>query len=280
MNWTIVLIVAGTALFVALVINLFKQRRLIKELKAVAKSLEESKAQIIAEQERTKRLKQEMTNNIAHELKTPVSSIMGFLDILLGDKPLTEERQRYYLQRCHSQGERLTDLISDVSLINKLEESADLFPKEQLSLRDVVCDVVADLGEACASQNVTVNVDLPERLIVNGNKNLLYSIFKNLIDNTVAYAGSGVTVRIECYNRTDDKFYIKYSDNGVGIDESFLPRLFDRFVRIDEGRSRKKGGTGLGLSIVKHAVQFHGGDIYVRNADNGGLEFYFSLNRN
>lgn len=266
-------------LLVFLVWNHLRQRRLIRQLQELAASLEQSRQQIIQEQERNRQLKQEMTNNIAHELKTPVSSIRGYLEILLGDKPVDDAKRRFFIERCYSQTLRLSDLISDISLINKLEESASLFPKEEISIASVAAEAVSELEEQCQTHRITVRNDLSSQMSIVGNHSLVYSIFRNLLENSIAYAGDGVEVGMECYKKDDDKYYIHFYDTGQGVDNRYLPKLFDRFLRIDEGRSRKSGGTGLGLSIVKHAVLFHGGDIYVRNRDAGGLEFFFSLRK-
>ena len=274
-------IIAGIFLFlvILLAVNHIRQRRLIRQLQDLAKTLEDSRQQIILEQERNRQLKQEMTSNIANELKTPVSSIRGYLEILLGDKPVDDEKRHFFLERCYSQTLRLSDLISDVSLINKLEESSDLFKLEELSVYNVAAEAVVDLDEQCRQKSIAVSNNLPPSLTINGNHSLVYSIFRNLLENAVSYAGDGVEVGIECYKKNDDYVYIHFFDTGKGVDNKYLPKLFDRFLRIDEGRSRRSGGTGLGLSIVKHAVLFHGGDIYVRNRQEGGLEFFFSLRK-
>ncbi len=230
-----------------------------------------------ATEQRNRQLKQEMTNNIAHELKTPVSSIRGYLEILLGDRPLDDERRRYYLDRCYRQTLRLSDLISDVSIINKLEESADLFPKQQVDVSVIVCEALDELLDKADRQGITADNRLPQSMPLLGNHELLYCIFRNLMENTIAHAGTGVHVVIETYKTAADHYYIHYYDNGIGVPDEYLTRLFDRFVRIDQGRSRRNGGTGLGLSIVKHAVLFHGGEIYAKNRPEGGLEFFFSL---
>lgn len=276
-----VFIVGAVVLLLAVVLalNHLRQRRLIRQLQDLAHSLEESKKQIIQEQEHNRQLKQEMTNNIAHELKTPVSSIRGYLEILLGDKPLDEEKRRFFLERCFSQTLRLSDLINDVSLINKLEESSDLFPKEEVSVSAIADEAVQELEDACRTHSITVNNQLPSPMNIVGNHSLVYCIFRNLLENAVSYAGDGSSVGFECYRKDDEMFYIRFYDTGKGVDNKYLPKLFDRFLRIDDGRSRKNGGTGLGLSIVKHAVLFHGGDIYVRNREGGGLEFFFSLKK-
>lgn len=256
-----------------------RQRRLIRQLKGLAQSLEESKKQIIQEQEHNRQLKQEMTSNISHELKTPVSSIRGYLEILLGDKPVDEEKRKFFLERCYSQTLRLSDLINDVSLINKLEESSDLFPKEEISVCDIADEAVIELEEAAHMHGITIGNELPKPMNIVGNHSLVYCIFRNLLENSISYAGDGSRVTIECYRKDEERFYIHFYDTGKGVDNKYLPKLFDRFLRIDDGRSRKNGGTGLGLSIVKHAVQFHGGEIYVRNRESGGLEFFFSLRK-
>lgn len=275
----IVVSVVIVLLLVGVAWNHIRQRRLIRQLKELAHTLELSKEQILQEQEHNRQLKQEMTNNIAHELKTPVSSIRGYLEILLGDKPVEEEKRHFFLERCYSQTLRLSDLINDVALINKLEESSDLFPKEQISVNDIAAEAVKELEEACRAHSVTVVNDLPSPMNIVGNRSLVYCIFRNLMENAVLYAGDGVTVGMDCYRKDDGRYYIRFYDTGRGVDNKYLPRIFDRFLRIDDGRSRRSGGTGLGLSIVKHAVLFHDGDIYVRNREGGGLEFFFSLKK-
>ena len=266
-------------LIIFLAWNHLRQRKLIRRLQELANSLEQSKQQILQEQEHNRKLKQEMTNNIAHELKTPVSSIRGYLEILLSGKPVEENKKQFFLERCYSQTLRLSDLISDISLINKLEESAELFPKEELSVFDIANEAITELEENCTSHQIVVHNSLQSPMTIIGNHSLVYSIFRNLLENTIQYAGNNVEAHIECYKQDSERYYLHFYDTGTGVDPSYLPRLFDRFLRIDEGRSRKTGGTGLGLSIVKHAVLFHGGDIYVRNRENGGLEFFFSLKK-
>ena len=258
----------------------FKLNKQVKNEQLLRAEAEKSKQQIIVEQTRNRQLKQEMTNNIAHELKTPVSSIRGYLEILLGDKPVDEEQRHYFLERCYSQTLRLSDLINDVALINKLEESHDLFSKEPINIRNVAEEAIHELALTAEQHHITMLDKLPENLTITGNNLLIYSIFRNLIENAIVHAGDNITIVIQCYKAEDDNhYYIQLYDTGKGVSNQYLPRLFERFLRIDEGRSRKNGGTGLGLSIVKHAVMFHGGDIYAKNRDEGGLEFFFSLKK-
>lgn len=276
---TFLLIIIGIALAALLWLALRMRGQITKEQQLRAEA-EASKQQIIVEQHRNRQLKQEMTNNIAHELKTPVSSIRGFLEILLSDKPLADEQRQYFLERCYSQTLRLSNLLRDVTLINKLEEANDLFDLEPIDLREKVEESVLELRLKADQQQIKVEDRLPPGMVVEGNELLIYSIFRNLIENAIVHAGKGVEVVIEACEAEDPTHYhVHLYDSGKGVGSQYLPVLFDRFVRIDEGRSRKNGGTGLGLSIVKHAVLFHRGDICVKNRDQGGLEFFFSLEK-
>lgn len=280
---TPLLILTIALLLLAIVLQLVllaRLRRQVARQKELTLEAEASKQQIIIEQERNRQLKQEMTSNIAHELKTPVSSILGFLEILLGDKPVEEAKRRYFLQRCMSQAERLSALIRDVSLINKMEEANDLFPLEAADITNAADTAISELNDKAAEKRIAILNDLPLSLPITGNKSLLYTIFRNLIENSIAYAGENATIGIECHKPADETFfYIHFYDTGIGVESQYLAKLFDRFLRIDEGRSRKNGGSGLGLSIVKHAVLFHGGEIYAKNREQGGLEFFFSISK-
>lgn len=241
------------------------------------KQLEVSKQQIIEEKDRNRKMKQEMTNNIAHELKTPVSSIRGYLEILLSSKPIPDDKKQYFLERSYSQTLRLSNLINDVSIINKIEESAELFQKERVVIYDIAQEAINELEDKIIERNINVQNSISRDIEIMGNHSLLYGIFRNLIENAVYHAGDDINIIMECHKKDNDFYYFRFRDTGCGIDDKYLTRIFDRFLRIDEGRSRKNGGTGLGLSIVKHAVLFHNGGIIAKNAEEGGLEFYFSL---
>jgi two-component system phosphate regulon sensor histidine kinase PhoR len=169
-------------------------------------------------------------------------------------------------------------LIQDVSIINKLEESADLFPRTEVDACEVAKEAIGDLNDKAVAADITISNNLPA-MPLQGNRELLYCIFRNLVENSIAYAGSGINIVLETYREEPDHYFIHYYDTGKGVADEYLSRLFDRFVRIDEGRSRQNGGTGLGLSIVKHSVLFHGGEIYAKNRAEGGLEYFFSLKK-
>ena len=284
MDWSDVILLILVVTILVLYIRLLLKNKRLKQMADEANRL---RLEATEAERRNRQLKQEMTSNIAHELKTPVSSIRGYLEILLSDKPVDDERRRYFLDRCFRQTLRLSDLIQDVSIINKLEESADLFPRTEEDATEVAKEAIGDLADKAVAAGITIQNNLPA-MPLDGNHELLYCIFRNLVENSIAYAGEGVSIIIETYepaksathySLSTTHYFIHYYDTGKGVADEYLSRLFDRFVRIDSGRSRQNGGTGLGLSIVKHSVLFHGGEIYAKNRPEGGLEFFFSLKK-
>ena len=231
----------------------------------------------ITRQEKTRRLKQEMTGNIAHELRTPVTSIRGYLETVLG-QPIDKNKEHNFLTKAYNQTLSLSELIQDMGLITKMEEAPQVFQLEVVPLLNVLESVQSDLAVSLQEKGITMEWDVTEGVVVNGNRNLLYSIFRNLTDNAVRYAGGDVKIFVSCYRKASGFYYFSYSDTGVGIaDERHFNRLFERFYRINEGRTRDSGGSGLGLSIVKNAIQFHRGKIVAKNRAGGGLEFLFKL---
>jgi two-component system phosphate regulon sensor histidine kinase PhoR len=225
-----------------------------------------------------KLLKQQLTENIAHELKTPVSSIKGFLETILQGNT-NKEKTADFLQRAYIQTNRLADLINDISLLTKIEEASTLYQVEKVDIPDLVRDIANELELQMRECSISLELALREHLPLIGNPVLLYSIFRNLFDNAILHGGSNLTIRIDQYLEDKDFYYFSFSDTGTGVPAKDLPRLFERFYRVDQGRDRKSGGTGLGLAIVKNAVQFHKGEISVRNRVGGGLEFLFTLSK-
>ncbi len=231
----------------------------------------------ITRPERRRLLKQQLTSNIAHELKTPLASIKGYLETIINNKDLPKEKLDYFIERAFLQSERLNDLLNDISLLNNIEDAGDLFEFKNTKLRPLVRDVIENLESRLNERNMLIQLSIDENVTVYGNDSLLSSIFQNFIENSINYAGKNVTIQIRQYLEDEKFYYFSYSDNGKGIKEEHLSRIFERFYRVDEGRTRETGGTGLGLSIVKNAVQLHKGEISVRNKPEGGLEFLFSL---
>ena len=233
----------------------------------------------ISKLEKARLLKQEITSNIAHELRTPVTSIRGYLEIAL-KQDLNEETAHNFLTKAHDQTIVLTELIQDMSLITKMEESPSSFKKENVHIEELLHRLKEELNEPLSERNISFEWKNMEQVVVLGNRNLLYSIFRNLTDNAIRYAGANITVMVSKYNEDNGFYYFSFSDTGNGIDgEHHLNRLFERFYRVNEGRTRDTGGSGLGLSIVKNAILFHRGAIVAKNRAGGGLEFLFKLSK-
>ncbi|HEY3371086.1 MAG TPA: ATP-binding protein [Prolixibacteraceae bacterium] len=227
--------------------------------------------------EKQRLLKQQLTSNIAHELKTPLSSIKGYLETVLNNPAITAEKQTYFLEKAFAQSERLTDLLNDISLLNNIEDAGGLFEFKPLMLKPIINDAIENLKLRLTERNMEYEVDVDKDVVVNGNESLLFSVFQNLVENSINYAGNNTKITIKKYLEDSQFYYFQYTDTGVGISEEHLPRIFERFYRVDYGRSRETGGTGLGLSIVKNAILLHKGEISVKNRPEGGLEFLFSL---
>lgn len=233
----------------------------------------------ITQEEEQARLKRQLTQNIAHELKTPVSSIQGYIETLINNPNISHEMMQTFLQRSYAQSNRLTFLLRDISVLTRMDEAPDMVSKESLNLSKLIENMLSEVALNLEEKKIQVNNLLSPNMIIVGNSSLLYSIFRNLTDNAIAYAGMGIQITINCFREDDKFYYFSFSDTGVGVAEEHLNRLFERFYRVDKGRSRKLGGTGLGLAIVKNAVLFHGGTIFAKNIPGGGLEFVFTLQK-
>lgn len=233
----------------------------------------------VTKEEEQSILKRQLAQNVSHELKTPISSIQGFTETLINNPNMDEGKKAFYIERCHAQAVRLTSLLHDISMLNKLDESSESFEMVDINITEVVEGVKQDVSLALEEKNMHIEAELPKELIIKGNTLQIYSIFRNLIDNSILHAGVGTTVFIECYRTDSEYIYLSVADNGVGVESKHLNKIFDRFYRVDKGRSRKLGGTGLGLSIVKNSIQFHQGRISAKNRKGGGIEFLFTLHK-
>jgi signal transduction histidine kinase len=232
----------------------------------------------LREEQEKMRIKRQLTNNINHELKTPVASIQVCLETLLSGINLSEDKRQELIERCYTNNERLRRLLTDVSLITRMEDGSALIGKEEVVLNDILCEIAEELEIMPDEERMTLHTDFNERVVINGNLSLIGSIFRNLVENAIAYS-EGKNIYISLIANDDKECAIRFEDDGVGVEDKQLTRLFERFYRVDKGRSRQKGGTGLGLAIVKHAVQFHGGTIIASNRPNGGLRFDFTLRK-
>lgn len=232
--------------------------------------------------EQAKLYKQQMSHNIAHELKTPVTGIMAYLETILHDPEMDKAQTMKFTEKAYAQTVRLSSLINDVSTLNKLDEGSDTFNNEEIILSHCIKEVCDEIGYKLEANQITFESFISSDLKITGCYSLIYSLFKNLIDNTIEHGGPNIKITLaagikQISGEGGYRIDFTYSDTGKGIPSENLPRIFERFYRIEKGRTRKTGGSGLGLAIVKNAVLYHKGNITVENRPEGGLIFKFCL---
>ena len=267
-DWSFLVVMISVTLVMSIVAY-FTTRKLGKDIERVNR--------YEAEQERN-RLKRQLTNNINHELKTPVASIQVCLETLLSGINLSEEKRQELIERCYAHNDRLRRLLNDVSLITRMEDGSALIGKERVVINDIIDEVAKELEMLPEDERLTLHTNFNDEVIIEGNQSLIGSIFRNLTENAIAYS-EGRNIYISLLENNERLCRIRFEDDGKGVEQKHLSHLFERFYRVDKGRSRQKGGTGLGLAIVKHAVQFHGGLIEVTNRPGCGLRFEFTLHK-
>ena len=231
------------------------------------------------------RLKRQLTQNAAHELKTPAMSIHGYLESILDNPNMPEDKKKHFLERCYAQSMRMNKLLLDMSALTRLDEmDTNHFRNhgeyQNVDVEQIVRSILDDTALALQQKGITPRLKMPQQVIIVGDSSLIYSIFRNLIDNVIAYATGASLVEITCKPVVSDnsKLYeFTVSDNGPGVEPQHLEHIFERFYRVDKGRSRKLGGTGLGLAIVKNAVTVHGGTVTAFPTPGGGLTVMFTL---
>ena len=233
------------------------------------------------------RNKRQFTQNAAQELKTPAASIHGYLESIIDNPEMESNKRQHFLERCYAQSERMNKLLLDMSTLTKLDELEDNKSdsrKEyrQVNVFSIIQNVLDDTVLQLQAKGIVVSLYVPEQVEVLGDQSLIYSIFRNLIDNAIAYATGATRLKIVCAEVEDEgrhSYEFTVIDNGQGLEPQHLQHLFERFYRVDKGRSRKLGGTGLGLAIVKNAVAAHGGTATAEPTPGGGLTIRFSLAR-
>ena len=256
-----------------------------------AKSIEEvntdvekwaaQQAAVIDDLRNNERYRREFLQNLSHEIKTPIFAIQGYIDTLLGgalDNPVVSKK---FLENTSRNVVRMVDLLNDLDEITSLESGEQILHKKKFVIQDVVREVFETLSKKAQSKNISCNIKkgCEQPVEVFADKEKIFRVLVNLVDNAIKYGKTDGHVTAGIYNTDDKHVLIEISDNGIGIAEQHLPRIFERFYRTDTGRSRNTGGTGLGLAICKHIIEAHGQSIHVRSKEDVGTTIGFTLDK-
>ncbi len=223
------------------------------------------------------RMRAEFVANVSHELKTPLTSILGFVETLKEGAIDDKENSHKFLSIIETQSKKLNALIEDLLLLSRIESSNEPLKKEAVRAKDLMDKLAETFGPLLAEKKNSLNVAIePKDLKIKIELSSFERAVSNLIDNAIKYSPAGSQVWVEAFG-TAAGAKISVKDNGIGIPEQDLPRIFERFYRVDKGRTRELGGTGLGLSIVKHILERHGGSVHVQSKLNSGSTFTITL---
>lgn len=255
-----------------------RNERLIDEIFKVLDESTGISGKRIAEMQKTDNYRREFLSNVSHELKTPLFTVQGYVLTLIDggiDDPMVNS---YYLKRAAKNIERLISIVEDLESISRLESGELVLERRIFDLRELIRDTIESIELVASEKKINVILEdaLSEQVYVNADKDMIRQVLVNLLVNSIKYGhenGSTVVGMSEDRGRV----VVEIKDNGIGIEEKHLPRLFERFYRVDKGRSRDEGGTGLGLSIVKHIVEAHDESVLVESAPGEGTTFRFTL---
>ena len=252
---------------------------LYKKLKRTIQERDDNMRNAIFEEQEKVRIKQQLTSNINHEIKTPVHAIQACLETIVNNRDTFDKETILSLtDKAYQNVQRLCSLLHDISVLTRITEAGDQIKKSPVNINEVLDVVAGDVSQFPPEKQMRVHINVPGKMVVQGNDTLIEAIFHNLLINALSYSG-GRDIFIDMIEETPEYYKFRFADNGVGVDAEHLNHLFERFYRVDEGRSRKLGGTGLGLAIVKNAILFHQGTVTVKNRLSGGLEFTFTIHK-
>jgi two-component system phosphate regulon sensor histidine kinase PhoR len=223
------------------------------------------------------KIRQDFVANVSHELRTPLTTIKGYAETLL-EGALKEDQAFQFVQVIKRHTDRLTKIVEDLLMLSRIETKEFQLRMEAIPLRDFIDDVVEFVKEPAEKKEISLSRnEIPSSLAVQADRDYLEQILINLLDNAVKYTPEGGKVIVSAIEKDSKEIQFSVEDNGIGIPKEDLSRIFERFYRVDKGRSKELGGTGLGLSIVKHLVQAHGGRVWVESQIGKGSTFYLTL---
>ena len=221
-------------------------------------------------------MRRDFVANVSHELKTPLTSIKGFVETLLEGALEDKENSRKFLKIVHDHVNRLDSLINDLLELSYIESKEAVLKKEEVNIKNLTDEVFSGFKTQINKKAIKTKSALPENLIIRADKGKIEQVFTNLIDNAIKFNNENGSINIYSQDLAD-KIKIIVEDSGFGVPAKDIPRIFERFYRVDKARSRELGGTGLGLSIVKHIIELHGGSVGVESTEGLGSKFWFTL---
>ena len=233
----------------------------------------------ITELKKLEQVRRDFVANVSHELKTPITSIKGFSETLLDGAMDDREALRQFLNIILQESERLQTLIQDLLDLSKIEQQGFNLSVEKVNVITIINEVITIVNRKAEEKNISILFEKDmEPIIIEADPYRLKQIFINIVSNALAYTTNNGSVAIKVTNDSS-KVYIDIEDTGIGIEQSEIPRIFERFYRVDRARSRNSGGTGLGLAIVKHLVEAHKGLVTVQSEVGKGSVFRFEFNK-
>ena len=251
----------------------------IEEVNEDVENWAEQKKQEIEYLRHNESYRKEFLQNLSHEIKTPIFAIQGYVDTLLNGAMDNPEISRRFLENTSRNVGRMVDLVNDLDEITRLESGEQPMHKENFVVQDLTREVYETLAQKANEKNISCSIkkgcEQPVEVLADREK--ITRVLINLVENSIKYGQPGGYVVAGIYKTDDKHVLIEISDNGIGISEEHLPRIFERFYRTDKGRSRNVGGTGLGLAICKHIIEAHGQSIHVRSKTDVGTTIGFTL---
>jgi two-component system phosphate regulon sensor histidine kinase PhoR len=254
-------------------------RKGIDEVREDVENWAAQKADEIQQLQSNEQFRKEFLQNLSHEIKTPIFAIQGYLELLSDGAVEDPILSKKFIGQAESNVQRLVGLLNDVDLITNLEINKDSILKQHFIMQDLITEVVQNLNVKLLKKNMQFQFKKGSELPIEvfADKNKIYQVLVNIFSNAVKYGKIDGEITASVYHLEDKKILIEITDNGIGIDEAHIPRLFERFYRTDDARSRDIGGSGLGLAICKHIIEAHGENIHVRSQLNVGTTIGFTL---
>jgi two-component system phosphate regulon sensor histidine kinase PhoR len=254
-------------------------RKGIDEVREDVENWAAQKVDEIQQLQSNEQFRKEFLQNLSHEIKTPIFAIQGYLELLSDGAAEDPVLSKKFIGQAEANVQRLVGLLNDVDVITNLEINKDSILKQHFTIQDLITEVVQNLNVKLLKKNIQFQFKKGSELPIEvfADKNKIYQVLVNIFSNAVKYGKIDGSITASVYHLEDKKILIEISDNGIGIDEAHIPRLFERFYRTDDARSREIGGSGLGLAICKHIVEAHGENIHVRSQLNVGTTIGFTL---